>query len=131
MHRKAVERVDGMDEIRLDGMEFYGYHGCLMEERERGQLFFVDLVLFLDLREAGERDALAATLNYAEVYGRVRAIVEGKPCALIEAVAECVASDLLGAYSTLRRVAVTVHKPAAPIGGRFRDVSVHIVRARA
>ena len=122
--------MDRMDEIRLDGMEFYGYHGCLAEERERGQVFYVDAVLALDLFEAGRHDALAATVNYAEVYARVRAIVEGEPFHLIEAVAERIAADLLAAYAPLRRVAVTVHKPAAPIGGRFRDVSVHIVRER-
>ena len=61
----------------------------------------------------------------------IRAVVEGEPCDLIEAVAERIARALLAAYAPLARVAVTVHKPAAPIAGRFRDVSVRIERARA
>ena len=120
-----------MDEIRLDGLAFYAYHGCLKEERERGQMFYVDVLFSLDLKDAGERDALGATVNYAEAYERIRAVVEGEPCDLIEAVAERIARALLAAYAPLARVAVTMHKPAAPIAGRFRDVSVRIERARA
>ena len=102
-----------MDRIVLDHMEFYGYHGCLPEERQQGQTFFVDAVLHLDLRAAGEQDNLAQTVNYADVFTKIRSIVEGEPANLIEAVAE-----------------VTVHKPSAPIPGPFRDVSVSIMRER-
>ena len=33
-----------MDKIEIKAMEFYGYHGCLPEERQKGQSFFVDAV---------------------------------------------------------------------------------------
>lgn len=66
-----------MDRIVLDHMEFYGYHGCLPEERQQGQTFFVDAVLHLDLRAAGEQDNLAQTVNYADVFTKIRSIVEG------------------------------------------------------
>ena len=41
------------DRISLEGMRFYGYHGCLPEERARGQVFLVDGVLTLPLAAAG------------------------------------------------------------------------------
>lgn len=28
-----------MDQITLTGMDFYGYHGCLPEEREKDSIF--------------------------------------------------------------------------------------------
>ena len=79
------------DRISLEGMRFYGYHGCLPEERARGQVFLVDVVLTLPLAAAGASDDLAATVNYAEVFALARSVVEGAPCRLIEAVAERIA----------------------------------------
>lgn len=119
-----------MDKIKLTGLAFYGYHGCLPEERKTGQKFFLDITLLADLKAAGESDNLTQTINYAEVYETARAIVEGEPCNLIEAVAERVAAAVLRAYAMVRTVSVAVHKPQAPIPGKFQDVSVRIVRPR-
>ena len=111
-----------MDRIVLDHMEFYGYHGCLSEERQQGQKFFVDLTMQLDLRAAGEQDDLGQTVNYADVFTKIRGI---------EAVAERIASMVLREYPRVQCVDVTVHKPSAPIPGDFRDVAVAITRERA
>ena len=43
-----------MDRIVLTGMEFIGYHGCLPEERQTGQPFIVDTMMYLSLQEAGK-----------------------------------------------------------------------------
>ncbi|MFV0636709.1 dihydroneopterin aldolase [Mitsuokella sp. WILCCON 0060] len=117
-----------MDRITLEHMEFYGYHGCLPEERQQGQKFFVDAVLYLDLKEAGCHDDLSKTVNYAEVFTKIRSIVEGEPVCLIETVAERLAAMILKEYARILKVEITVHKPSAPIPGNFRDVSVCIVR---
>lgn len=120
-----------MDKIKLTGLDFYGYHGCLPEERKKGQHFLLDLTMYVDLQAAGQSDDLAATVNYAAVFETVRAIVEGEPLNLIEAVAERTATAVLAAYAPVQKVRVTVHKPAAPIPGTFRDAAVSVVRIRA
>ncbi len=119
-----------MDKIKLTGMRFHGRHGCLGFEREQGQVFVVDLTLFLDLQPAGQSDALNDTVNYAGVFGQVREIVEGEPCNLIEAVAERIAAEILTTHPLVREVGVELKKPDAPIEGRFDCVSVAIVRRR-
>ena len=118
------------DRISLEGMRFYGYHGCLPEERARGQAFLVDVVLTLPLAEAGSSDDLAATVNYAEVFALARSVVEGAPCRLIETVAERIAGGVLARFARVEAVRVTVHKPAAPLPGVFHDAAVTVVRAR-
>lgn len=118
------------DRISLEGMRFYGYHGCLPEERARGQAFLVDVVLTLPLAAAGASDDLAATVNYAEVFALARSVVEGTPCRLIEAVAERIARGVLARFTRVEAVRVTVHKPAAPLPGVFHDAAVTVVRAR-
>ncbi len=120
-----------MDKIEIRGMEFFGRHGCLPEERATGQPFLVDIVLWLDLMPAGESDDLEKTVDYAAVFQTVQAVVEGAPVALIESVAERVAAAVLAAYPLVRRLRVTVHKPQAPIPGKFADVSVTLRREQS
>lgn len=119
-----------MDRIKIEGMEFKGYHGCLPVERMEGQLFYVDLVMEMDLSAAGESDGLADTINYADCFELVRSVIEGEPLNLIEAVAQRIAGKLLFRFKPLQAVEVTVHKPYAPLSGRFRDVAVTIRRGR-
>lgn len=119
-----------MDRIELSGMEFFGYHGCFDEERRQGQNFVADVVLCLSTQAAGRTDDLTKSVDYAAVFADVRAVVEGEPKNLIEAVAEKIATNLLARYP-VERVEVVVHKPAAPLAGTFRDVCVCIERSRA
>ncbi len=120
-----------MDRITLTGMEFYGYHGCLPEEREKGQFFFVDAELFLDLEKAGKSDDLEDTVNYARVFECIRQLAEGEPKQLIEALAESMAQKVLEEFPPVQKLRLTVHKPQAPIPGRFRDAAVTVERARS
>ena len=60
---------------------------------------------------------------------RIAAIVAGEPVNLLETLAQRIA-DVLLAYDGVRMVAVTVHKPHAPIDLQFADVSVTIRRAQ-
>src|SRR5215218_186239 len=119
------------DRLLLTGLAFYGYHGVLPAERALGARFIVDIEAALDLRAAGERDDLAATVDYAAMFEEVRAIVEGPPCNLIEAVAERVAGRLLARFGPLQGVTVRVHKPGAPIpGATFATIVVELHRTR-
>lgn len=117
------------DRIVLRGVEGFGYHGVLPEERARGQRFLVDLELEVDLAAAGERDDLNATVDYSSVARDAVAIIEGEPYDLIETVASRIAAHVL-ADRRVEGVAVTVHKPQAPVGVPFDDVSVTVVRRR-
>ncbi|WP_088105910.1 dihydroneopterin aldolase [Halalkalibacter urbisdiaboli] len=119
-----------MDKIYLNELAFFGYHGVFEEETKLGQRFYVDLVLELDLKEAGKSDDLEKTINYGNVYEEVKAIVEGKPYKLVEAVAEKIASTLLSHFDLLERCTVKVTKPDPPIPGHYRSVAVEITRSK-
>lgn len=117
----------GCDRIRLTGLRVRGHHGVLAAERRDGQDFVVDVALSLDLRAAGGSDDLADTVDYGALAQALAEVVEGEPLDLLEALAGRLAEVCLSD----RRVGsaeVTVHKPAAPLGRAFSDVSVTVVR---
>ena len=119
------------DEIFLEGLRFYGYHGVNPEERIQGQRFIVDVRLETELQSAGEMDDLARTINYSHVYRRVKAIVEGEPRDLIEAIAEAIATALLAEFPAAGAVTVTVRKPEVALKGAMLDsAGVRIHRTR-
>ena len=120
------------DLILLEGMVFFGRHGTLPAERELGQRFVVDLALQLDLRPAGQTDDLARTVDYGDVFRRVRAIVEGPPVNLTETVAERIAEAVLAGYPSVEGVRVKVAKPQVRLDGTVLTGSaVEIARRRA
>ena len=115
------------DRIALRGLRVRGHHGVLPDERRDGQDFVVDVVLHLDLSAAGASDELADTVHYGELAQALAAVVAGEPVDLLETLAQRLA-DVCLAHARVERVAVTVHKPQAPLGLEFEDVSVTVVR---
>ena len=115
--------------IHLKGMEFYGYHGVLEEERVIGQKFVVDADIHLHGAKRQEDDDLAHTVDYREIYSIVKQCVEKEQFKLIETLCEIIASRLL-AQIDCAGVKVEVHKPNAPIPGMIRDISIQITRER-
>ena len=114
------------DAITLTGLRVRGFHGVLPEERRDGQDFLVDVVLSLDVRAAAAGDDLTATVHYGELAERLARVVEGEPVDLLETLASRLAALCLAPPVTA--VEVTVHKPSAPIGREFADVSVTVRR---
>lgn len=117
-----------MDEIRIDNLEVYAYHGVLSEENEKGQHFYLSAVLYTDTRKAGKSDNLADSTHYGLVCGEMaRAMKEQRFC-LIERAAEHVAKRVLCMFPNVRELVLEVRKPEAPIGLVFGSVSVKIRR---
>ena len=117
------------DRIHLRGVEAFGYHGVLPDEKRDGQPFVVDVVMELDLATAGGSDALDDTVSYAEIAGEVVSRITGPSFDLIERLAEVVADDVLR-HQLVDAATVTVHKPQAPVGHPFTDVAVEVHRTR-
>ena len=114
------------DRLLLHGMVFFGRHGALKPERELGARFSVDVEIDADLRAAGAEDRLDLTVDYGRVYELVRAVVEGEPQALLEAVAERIAATVLRVPGA-RSVTVRVRK-RPPLEGQFESFGVEVTR---
>lgn len=115
----------------MERMEFYGYHGVLAEEQKLGQRFIVDIIVYLDLSEAGKTDDLSRTFDYSTAYDVIRQVAEGRPFKLIETLAENIASAILDTYTSINEITVRVTKPHPPVAIHFAGVTVEIHRKRA
>lgn len=114
--------------IHLKGMEFYGYHGALEEERVLGQKFVVDADIHLSSSKM-LTDDLTQTVDYREIYSIIKQCVEEEQYNLIETLTEEIASKILSRINCIG-VKVEVHKPNAPIPGMIRDISIQITREK-
>ena len=102
--------------IELEGMEFKAYHGCLEQEKVRGNCFTVDFKGELDLSAAAESDNLNDTLNYGEIYELV-SYEMSVPSELLENVAGRIMTAIEKRYPELVSFSVRVSKKRPPVDG--------------
>jgi dihydroneopterin aldolase len=118
------------DEITLQNMAFYGFHGSDPSESKLGGRFFVDAVLRADLSVPGRSDRLEDTVNYETAYRIIREHVEGKRFNLLEALAQQIADALLAQFPAVEAVTIRVRKPGVPLRGILDHTQVQVERSR-
>lgn len=111
--------------IRLDGMEFKAFHGCLESERKEGNRFRVDLEYDYDISKAAETDDLAFAVDYSAVYDTIAAEM-GKQSCLLENVAARIARAVRTGFPRITSGKVTVTKFNPPLDGFTESSSVSI-----
>jgi dihydroneopterin aldolase len=126
-HNRRRSRLN--DRIVLTNMQFQGRHGYYDHELTTAQAFEVDVELHLDLQPAGLDDDLTKTVDYAEVYGAIRQIVESTSFRLLEALAEAISHELLADFP-IAEVGVRIRKPEVKLGGPLDHASIEIWRRR-
>jgi len=116
------------DVISLTGIWGFGYHGVFDHEAKNGQDFFVDLEIHLDLSKANVSDNLEDTIDYGALADLVVEEITGERVQLIERLAGRIADRIKVGHPEISNIAVTVHKPKAPISAQTTDISVTITR---
>lgn len=116
------------DIINVKGIKGFGFHGVFPEETRDGQDFSVDLELHLDLSKPSRSDILEETIDYGSLTNLVVEEITGEPVQLIERLAGRIADRIKELHPQIARLAVTVHKPHAPVSAHVADISVTISR---
>lgn len=105
-------------------------HGVFAEERERQQRFVIDAEWWLDAEAVARSDNYQESVCYRGVFETILEIFSGPPRSLIEALAAAVADAVLQRFASIQAISVTVHKPEAPLPGKYSDVGVSLLRQR-
>ncbi len=116
------------DQIQLTGIWGFGYHGVFDHEAKNGQDFYVDLEISLDLSAASRSDDLSETIDYGSLADLVVEEITGERVELIERLAGRIADRVKSQFKEIEKIAVTVHKPKAPVSAQVADISVTITR---
>jgi len=118
------------EKISIIGIIGRGKHGVLPFEKSEEQEFVVDVTLKAKLLKAAKSDALAETIDYAEIAKLAHQVITGPSVNLIEKLAKEIGDLILENFPKVESAEVTVHKPQAPIPIPFKDVSVTIKSER-
>lgn len=116
------------DEIKIDNLEIFANHGVYPEEKSEGQFFYVNAVLYTDLRPSGLKDDLTLSTHYGEVSLFIKKCLTEHTYDLIETAAEVTAEKILLAFPLVKSLDLEIRKPHAPIPMQFESVSVKIHR---
>jgi dihydroneopterin aldolase len=97
--------------VELEGLEVFGRHGVLDEERRDGQMFLYDVRL--ELAGAPPSDRVEDTVDYRDIADCVREISDSRQFNLLEALAAASADALVERFA-VERARVRVRKPSPP-----------------
>lgn len=119
-----------MDEIFLTGMQVECIVGLYPTERRIPQPLKVDLRLVLDTRAAGSNGRIAETVDYAEIAGEVRFLLEASRFFLIETACEALARYILApplpgvGRAQVEAVSIEMTKVSRNVHGGVPGVSI-------
>ena len=116
-----------MDRIVIERLRVETHVGATVEERAAPQHVLVAVEARCDLHVAAANDALADTVDYASLVEAVTRTVESSEAALLEALAEKVAT-VVRRTSGVTGVTVTIEKEKPPLPQDVARVAVSIER---
>ena len=107
----------------LKNIVLYGYHGLFQSEREKGQIFEIDVEYFYSIDGLQLNDHIENTIDYTEIYNVVKTIFQKKKYKLLETLAMTIASTLKKEFSLLS-CQVKIRKPEVIISGEIKYVDI-------
>ena len=112
-----------MDEIVLENIKIYAFHGCMKEETRIGSDYIINLNVKTDLQDAAISDRLEDTVNYVDLLKIVNEemAISSK---LLEHVAERIVSRILRTMKMVNNLQVKVAKQNPPINGNISAVTI-------
>lgn len=117
-----------MDAIIVEGLKVETVIGCFAWERQILQPLMLDLIISTSLEQASRSDALADTLNYAEICDIAAQVIQDAAPELIEHAAHLVLKALFTHFDAIESIQITIRKPA--ILPQANSVGIRLERQR-
>lgn len=114
--------------IKIEGMEFYAFHGHYKEEQIVGNRFLVDLEIETDMSKPAESDSLEDAVNYQVAYRLVKEAMKQHKSNLLENIGKRILDSIYLELDGIDAVTVTIRKMNPPMGGPIKNVSVRMTR---
>lgn len=115
-----------MEQILVQGLQVFGYHGVYEQEKEEGQTFLVNCVMDTSFASAIHSDDVGETVDYGTVCLFIKKYFEEKAYDLLEKVADELATSIMYAFPGIEKIQIQITKPNAPIPMEFKSVGVRV-----
>ncbi len=115
-----------MEQILVQGLQVFGYHGVYEQEKEEGQTFLVNCVMDTSFASAIHSDDVGETVDYGTVCLFIKKYFEEKAYDLLEKVADELATSIMYAFPGIEKIQIQITKPNAPIPMEFESVGVRV-----
>ncbi len=117
------------DRIYIKRLPCWGYVGVLAPERELGRVFYLDLELWVDTKQAAQHDDLRQTVDYGKLAVEIQKQVRESRFFLLETLADHLAKFILQDLLVFK-VRLSITKPQLPIPDCYGEACVEILRTR-
>jgi 7,8-dihydroneopterin aldolase/epimerase/oxygenase len=119
-----------MDSVFIEALEVDALIGVYDWERRTHQPLLLDIGIEFDNRAPALDDALALTVDYAEVCAEIRRYIEISAYELLETLLERLAAHLLTQFPAAHAFVLCVRKPAAARALGCASLGIRIRRDR-
>ena len=109
--------------LKIEKVELWARVGVLEKERELGQLFNLDILLWSDFDVCLENDDIKATLDYSSIIQRVKSHSKNFSCFTIEKYSEEILKIIQCEFNP-ERIKIILTKCNPPIDGFNGKVSI-------
>jgi len=118
------------DKILIEGLKAWGKHGVFDFEKQYAQAFIIDLEIEAEISKSYLSDKLEDTVNYADVYDIVKAVIETQSYRLLERLAYVIIEKIFLHDTRIQRIKIRVIKDRAPLSGQVDSTGVEIEKSR-
>ena len=112
-----------MEQIAIEGMKFFAYHGYYKEERQKGNHFVIDIIVDVDFTKAAKKDSIIGTIDYVKIYKICQKEMQKKR-KLLETVAFNVGEQVKNKFKNAKKVKVKISKINPPLDAETDQFSV-------
>ncbi len=118
-----------MGTIKVQNIQVYAYHGCLVEEGKIGSDYRVDISVKANLQPSAKTDSLKDTVDYVHINRIVKEemAIRSK---LLEHVAKRILDRIFSEIPIATEATAEVSKINPPIGGNVEKVTIEMTLKR-
>lgn len=105
-----------LQQVALNDLRFFAYHGFYPEEQMLGNEFMVDVILSFPVLSNEINEELSQTVNYEIIYEVVSREMQ-TPRKLLEGLCNDIMSELRNRFDFITQADVKIRKSNPPFGG--------------
>ena len=112
------------NKIKLENLNFYGYHGVYKKEIKDGQKFILNLDISYNYNDTS--DSVSKTIDYIELYKLIKKIFNKTRYNLLETLGNEIINQVLDNYASIYYIKVNIRKPSISIEQNNDFINIEI-----